>query len=205
MTIENLGDTLLLLFGLICVLPLVITLIAAFVLWRTGQRWIERALDPDVERLSERFAALRSAEPDAPDQRLIGRIIHRQALRCGVVGAVTGLGGFYTLPIALPIDIALSLRIQAGMVGFIAAHYNHAAQTPVETRVRDALIMTGSSQAAERATGYLVSFAVRVMGKSLSKLVPFIGAAIGFAVNYAIARAMGWAAVRWYAARSDPS
>jgi uncharacterized protein (DUF697 family) len=58
--------------------------------------------------------------------------------------------------------------------------------------------MSASSQITERTTGVAIKFLLRVIGKSFSKFVPFLGAAISFGVNYAIVQGIGWGAVRWY-------
>lgn len=199
MQIENLQTILLIGFGLVCVLPVVIAALATFFLLRAGRRWLDGTLNPDIARLTTQYATMHQRQPNISDERLLGRIIHQQAVRCGVVGAITGLGGFYTLPIALPVDIVLSTRIQSGMVGFIAQHYTRAGSpSALEEQVRTYIIMTGSARAAEHATGMMLRFALRIIGTSFSKLIPIIGALISFAVNYAIARAIGWSAVHWY-------
>jgi hypothetical protein len=144
-------------------------------------------------------AALRARQPDISKEQLSNHIIRQQALRAGVVGAITGIGGFWTLPIALPVDLALSFQIQAQLVNFIAYLYNEHAPEGINARARTYLIMTGSSQATQTTINYLTRLAVRVAGKSFSKMIPLAGALISFVVNYIIVQVMGRAAVRWYA------
>jgi uncharacterized protein (DUF697 family) len=202
---DNLQSIILGGFLLLCLLPLVIVAIIGFLAWRAGRDRINDFLDPSVERLQSRFNDLKQKNPSASDEELIGRIIRRQAFLSGIVGAVTGFGGFVTLPIGLPIDILASLYLQAGLVNFIAAHYGQKGKGDWEGRVRGYLIVSGGGQVTQTTSKALIGFLVRVIGKSLSKLVPFLGAAISFAVNYAIAQAIGQVALRWYGRGKIPN
>lgn len=197
------GQTLLILFGLICVLPLLIFAVIVFIIYRRGTQWLEQWFEPNPEILRQRMEALRQKNPNATTEQLVSKMIQRQALRAGVVGAITGIGGFWTLPIGLPVDLALSYQIQATLVSFIAYLYGDTNTDSVESRVRAYLVMTGSSKATQTTTNFLMRMAVRIAGKSFSKVIPFVGAAISFAVNYLIVQLMGRAAARWYAQRSQ--
>jgi hypothetical protein len=198
---DNLGSLLLGGVILLCVLPIVIVAVVGFFVLRSGQERLNNVLDPDVSRLQERFQKLKTQNPTATDEMLIGKIIQGQALRCGIVGAITGFGGFLTLPIALPVDIIASLYLQAGLVNFIAAHYGQAGGREWEQNVRSYLVVSGGGQVTQTTSRALIGFLVRVIGKSFSKLVPVFSAAISFVVNYLIAQAMGQVALRWYTTR----
>lgn len=200
---DNTGQTLLLLFGLLCLLPLLIFAVLGFILYRTGQQRLEAWLGPDVDKLEQQYADLRVRYPDATQEALVARIIQQQAVRCGVIGALTSVGGLITLPIALPIDIVLSFRIQTALINFIANLYQGSAPDGTSAKVRNYLVMTGSSRITQSSTSFLSRLALRVVGKSFSKLIPVIGAVIGFGVNYAIVQVMGRAALRWYVRQSS--
>jgi hypothetical protein len=195
---DDLGPTLLLAFGLLCVLPLATFAVLAFVVIRAGQKRLEDWLGPDVEKLQNFYDDQHARFPQAAREALVRRVVQRQALRCGLVGALTGLGGLFTLPVALPIDIVLSFRIQAALVNFIAHHYGDSDPAGASATVRGYLVMTGSSRVTQTTTRVLSELALRLIGKSFAKLVPVIGAVIGFAVNYSIVQVMGRAALRWY-------
>lgn len=192
--LSNLSSNLLLIVVLFCVVPSLLLAIAAFFVWKR----LEHFATPDVSEMQQQFAELRAARPTATDEELIRKVINRQARKCGIVGAVTSLGGFFTLPIALPADILISLRIQAAMVEFIAEQYGQHDISEAEVRMRTALVVAGGRGVTERTTAYLMRFMLRYMGKTFAKLVPFVGAIIGFVVNYAIALATANAAIRWY-------
>ncbi len=194
----NPGTTLLVVFALVCVLPLVIFGVIAFFVVRMSQQRLHALLSPDVGRLETQMADLRQRQPEASTERLLQQIIHQQAIRCGVIGAVTGLGGIYTLPIALPVDIVLSLRIQSALIDLIARQYHHD-NSDRDLTIRNYLVMTGSSEITQASTSFLSRLLLRVVGKSFSKLIPIFGAVISFGVNYAIVQFMGRVALRWYA------
>ena len=197
----DLGQSTLILLGLICVLPLLIFVVLAFLVYRRGAQWLESWFEPNPEMLHRRMETLRQRNPQATTEQLVSKIIHRQALRAGMVGAVTGIGGFWTLPIGLPVDLALSFQIQATLVSFIAYLYGDTRTDSLEAQVRAYLVMTGSSKATQTTTNFLMRVAVRVAGKSFSKVIPLVGAVISFATNYLIVQLMGRAAARWYTQR----
>jgi hypothetical protein len=199
---DDLGQYLLIGFAVLCLLPLVIFGVLAIIVYRAGEKRVDSWLGPDVAQLEQQYADLRARHPNARIEDLLPHIIHGQAVKCGIIGAVTGIGGLITLPIALPIDIVLSFRIQAALINFIAQAYGSTvAPEGRGASVRSYLIMTGSSRVTQTTTGFFTRMALRIIGKSFSKLIPVVGALIGFAVNYAIVQVMGRAAVRWYASQ----
>jgi uncharacterized protein (DUF697 family) len=198
---DDLGQTLLLAFGLLCVLPLLTFAALALVVLRLGQQRLERWLSPDVANMQQQMADLRARYPDRSTDALVAQVIHQQAVKCGIVGAITGIGGLFTLPIMLPIDIVLSFRIQAALVNFIAHLYGSHDPTHTGATLRSYLVMTGSSRVTQSTTRFLMQLALRVIGKSFSKLIPVVGALISFGVNYAIVQLMGRAAARWFASQ----
>jgi hypothetical protein len=174
-----------------------ILLIAAFFAFRHLQRFIA----PDLNTMQRDFDALRRANANLTNEQLIQKIIQQQSFKAGLVGAVSGLGGFLTLPIALPVDILLSLRIQYVMVQFIAMVYNQRAISAEETSLQTTLVMSGGVKLTETTISLIMRGVVRLLGKSLSIVIPAIGAVVGFAVNYGLAQATGNVAMRFYAGR----
>ena len=193
---DGLLDVLKWVFLLGCLLPLVVMLVLAIAAFYFGRRWVEEFVEPDVSDLHTKYEAMRAKAPNVDNRKLIDKVIHTQALKCGVVGAVTGFGGFVTLPIALPIDMLLSARYQASMVSFIAQAYGYQGTT--ENKMATYAVMTGSTEVSKVANRVILKYIPTVIGKLSSKLVPIVGAIISFGVNYALARSMGTVAVRWY-------
>jgi uncharacterized protein (DUF697 family) len=194
---ENLPQTLLIIFMLGCVLPLITLGIMAFVIFRFGQRQLERFVAPNTEALFEKYQKMYSDNPNVDTRVYVQRIVNQQAFKSGVVGAITGLGGFITLPIALPIDVLLSVQIQAAMIEFIAQAYGHPEDR--DSRVATYMIMSGSGEVTQMTSRVVMRYAVqRLTGKFLSKFIPLFGAVVGFLVNYSLARSTGWVAMQWY-------
>jgi uncharacterized protein (DUF697 family) len=180
---------------------LVFLVVLAFVAAYFAVRQLRRFTSPDVLDMQRKLAQMRAANPGVSDETLIQRIIHQQSLKCGLVGAITGIGGFLTLPVALPIDILVSLRIQATMVRFIATMYGQTQPNSEEMRLETYLVMSGGVELTEATFKVIMRFVTRIIGESLSEFIPVFGAVAGFAVNYFMARATGNVALRWYSGK----
>jgi len=165
-------------------------------------RQIQRFFLTDSAKLQRQLDQLRAENPRLNTDALMRKLINSQSLKCGLVGAIAALGGFVTLPIALPIDILLSMRIQATMVQFIAAAYDQTNTAGRQVKLQTQMVMAGSVEVTETATSLIMRFVLRLLGESLSLLIPLIGSLVGFGVNYAIAQATGHMALRFYSANS---
>ena len=161
-------------FWLGIVLPAVVLLILAGLAWWFGKKWIGDFIEPDLPKLHDQLASLRAKYPDRSDEEHVKAIVQKQALKCGAVGAVTGFGGFVTLPIAIPIDLLLTARYQAAMVSFIAQV--HGYEKSVENRAATYAVITGSTKLTKLSSSLVSRYAPRVLGKTFSKLVPVVGA-----------------------------
>jgi hypothetical protein len=177
-----------------CGVSFVIGVIALFWAWRQIQHYTA----PDIKKIQQQFTKIRASNTKMTDARAIQRIINQQAFKCGLVGAITSFGGFYTLPIALPVDLVLSMRIQSTMVEFIAQHYGHTSRNEIENRLKTYVVSTGSVTLTEQTSTFLFRYGVRLLEKTFPKFIPVLGAVIGFVVNYFIARATGNVAFQWY-------
>lgn len=188
-----------------CLLPMVVLGVGAYVAYKQGGSFLNNVILPDTNKMQASYDILKAKYPDKTPDELVQTIIQRQAVRCGAIGALTSIGGLPTLPITLPIDMIASYRIQAGMVNFIARAYEHDTVLPKEEEMVTQLVMFGNSHisdtATTAATKALTSIASDVGTKFLSKLVPFIGAVIGFGVNYLTTQATGQLAANVYSGR----
>jgi len=193
---EDLLQNLQLLILLGCVLPLIVLAVLSVLIFWFGKRWVEDFVEPDTDKLKARLADMQGRKPQANRSDLIRQVMREEAFKCGMVGAVTGFGGFVTLPITLPIDLLLTARYQTSMVSFIAQTYGY--DNSLENRAATYAVMTGSTQVSRTTMRLLQRYLPRVIGKSFSKLIPVLGALISFAVNYAFARSLGNVAVKWY-------
>ncbi len=192
------GDFLLDVLGWVVVsCALSLFFVGVLTLWLMNQ--YRNMAEPDLAKIKANYEQLSRSNPDLKHEGVIRKIIHREALKAGVVGAMTSFGGFYTLPIALPVDVLLSTRIQATLVDFIADVYGQEGQQDeMEARIRRYIISSGGVTVSGRTSKWLTRYVLRLSGKSFAKLVPFFGAFVGFAVNYAFTQASGNLALRWY-------
>lgn len=186
--------------GIIVVVFLITLVLGAIALFFLIRR-INRISEPDLAEMQNRLTELRRKNPNADNETLLKQMINQEAFKSAVIGAVTGLGGFITLPIALPVDVLLSLRIQSKLVQFIAMTYGQGAVSDTELKIQSYIVMSGGAKVSTVASEAVMKFILRILGKSFSKLIPVIGAVVSFGLNYAMAQATGNLALRWYANR----
>ncbi|MCC6615556.1 MAG: hypothetical protein IT320_18935 [Anaerolineae bacterium] len=197
-------DTLPLLLLLFCVIPTALLIVVTIFILQRAQKLVT----PSAEDLRANFARLEAQRPSEPREALVARIIRRQALVSGAIGALTSVGGIVTLPFGLAIDLFTTARIQSATLQFLAWAYGHRDEQAV-------LQLTEALALRERdVTGYVAAqtpaltqrlirrITVLVVEKTFAKLIPGIGLIVGFVVNYAIARGTSWLAARWYAAHA---
>lgn len=190
--------------------------------------WFTRIKPGGVEAY---VGKLRSQNEGISDDDLAKLIVRRKSLKNGFVGAVTGLGGFFTMPVTVPADLVASWRIQVFMACSVACVYGHTAET-TDLRTDIYLIMAGDAakemlkrlgvEVAKSVTKKMVQKYVTrevmkkiwsVVGRkvitkagqksftSIMKMIPGIGAPIGFAFDYLAARTVGRFAIKYYSGR----
>lgn len=159
---------------------------------------------------------------------LAKKVLHRKSLKNGLVGAATGLGGLITLPVTIPTDLICSWRIQASMAFSIAYVYGHTKDTTDLKTDLYLILAGDSAKEALKRIGIEASKAVTkkavekyitrdVMTKiwkvisqkiitkageksltSFMKMVPLVGAPVGFAFDWAAAKTVGKFAITYY-------
>ncbi|MCA9916053.1 MAG: hypothetical protein KC496_22010 [Anaerolineae bacterium] len=179
-----------------CVLPGIVLAVLTVLIFWFGRRWVANFVEPDAEKMQQRLQAMQAKNPRAQRNDLVRQVMREEAFKCGIVGAVTGFGGFVTLPITLPIDLLLTARYQASMVSFIAQAYGY--EKSLENRAATYAVMTGSTQVSRTTLSLIRRYLPRIVAESFAKFIPVLGALISFVVNYALARSLGNVAVRWY-------
>ena len=166
-----------------------------FLLWRAKQL-VENAVKPNPPKLQRLVAKLRRKHPELGDRALAKKIIHRQANRSGLVGFITGLGGLPTLPIAIPIDLAATIKIQSNLVHLL--RLVHGGRP--DEHVSDAslwLITTGGQELTSASSALIRNLLVKFMSKSLLKFLPLLGGVVGYALNWTSTQALGRLTLTW--------
>lgn len=205
---------------LCCIVPTAVIALGVYWMVRNGKNLYQSFL-PDEEQLINRFVEMREKEPDKETHHLIVRVLHQQALRSGIIGAITSVGGVFTLPIALPIDLITTARIQSTTLHFIAWAYEleKSGQVPKVLDLNEIIGIKGGGllnikvdeitqqlviAQSERFSRMATRRALLMVGeKAFAKLIPGIGFLIGFGVNYITARSLGQLAVEWYSGNID--
>ncbi len=174
-----------------------------FLLWRAKQM-VENAVTPNLPALERLVAKKRSKHPALSPRRLARKLIHRQAARAGLVGFATGIGGLPALPIAVPIDLAVTIKLQSNLVHML--RISHGGRMAAE-EVSEAslwLITTGGQELASASGALIRKLVVRLMSKSLLKFLPLIGGLVGFALNWASTLALGRLTLLWLEGQAGP-
>jgi len=189
-------------------------------------------ISKDSKHIKEYVNTLRKQNIGISNDDLAKKILDRKSLKNGLVGALTGIGGFITLPVTIPADVIASWRIQADMAFSIAYVYGHTTNT-TDLRTDFYLILAGNAakdilkrfsiEATKQITKKMFQKHItremmkkiwKVLGQriitkagqksltSFTKLVPLVGAPVGFIFDYAMARAVGNKAIKYYSGKA---
>lgn len=173
----------------------------------------------DVQRLRER-------QPGLADDDLANLVVRRGTRRVGWASFATGFGGLTTMAVNVPSVLVL----QTGLVLSVAEVYGELDSPNVKTDLALILAGEGAVSAlrgfgvvaandfskrwvSRNVTRETMKKVDRVVGRriltkageksltSFSKLVPVVGAGVGYALDRGYARALGERAVRYYSGR----
>jgi uncharacterized protein (DUF697 family) len=192
-----------------------------------GQRLAAWLLDKGIAGIGPLAGARELAEEYLADDRYathderVDALIERETIKNFTTGFLTGFGGAFTLPVAIPSALAASWVIQARMAGAIAHVYGHDLAS---ARTRSTVLMSLAGDVAKQAmdelgipfTGpRLTQRAVRqVPGRALveinkriglrllaragersisgfSRFVPIVGGVVGGTLDAVVCRMVG--------------
>lgn len=178
--------------------------------------WSYELLEKNVPEFVESY---QNENPDDVDAQ-IDSLIKWQCTKSFASGFATGLGGFWTLPVAIPADIAFTMKFQAQMVASIAylRGYNlkddqvkaavlctmigstltdmlHQTGTIVATGVARGLINQIPKEALKKINEYLgvklfTKFGTKAGSIALGKAIPVISGIVGGSINLASTKSM---------------
>jgi EcsC family protein len=170
----------------------------------------------DTEKIRRDVEALTANAPDFHPVDHANVLVRRTAIRCAAAGAVTGLPSGLLAIGSLGADLAYLVYQQFRLIVGIAAIYGH--EPSHRERFTEALSCLayasgvgigkqGIATVLESATieGGVVAekIGVRFARERLAKVVPFVGALSGGALNFMSVRAVGRTAIRYYESRID--
>jgi hypothetical protein len=170
----------------------------------------------DTDKLRRDVTALKSKTPDFQPVDQAKVLVRRTAIRCAAAGAVTGLPSGLLALGSLGADLAYLIFQQFRLIVGIATIYGHEpsqrerfgeAMSCLAYASGVGLGKQGIATVLESATveGGIVAekIGTRFMRERLAKVVPFIGALSGGALNFMSVRAVGRAAIRYYESRVE--
>lgn len=196
------------------------------------QKIIDWAVTANTTKVRSYVDKLRQQNPGISNDALAKKILNRKAFKSGLVGAATGVGGILTLPVSVPADLVASWRIQATMAVAIACVYGHDVNTTdfktdvylimAGNTAKEALKRFGieaSKSVTKKAVQKYITREVmkkiwKVLGRkmitkagqksltSFAKMVPLVGAPIGFFFDWISTKAVGKFAIKYYSGRS---
>ena len=167
---------------------------------------------------------LRWEKPGISNEEICHKIVNQKSMQSGLFGAVTGVGGLATLLLAIPANIYTSWKIQAATIRAVAYVYGYPPSKTdtclvlfgaVDSKMQ-ALKQIGI-EAAKVATKKTVDqymtkeimksvlklslkeAATKMAQKALAtKMIPLVGAPIGFGFDWMTTQAVGKLAIKYY-------
>lgn len=179
-------------FGIAVVVLILFLGVLVVVVYRF-KRFAEKLLLGDVEVLEERMARWVERFPEASEDELHARLIRSECFNAGLVGFFTGLGGAITLPIALPIDILATMRIQTRLAGFFQERAQEGGGEGERLATQAAVL--GGHHLTSLGGRFLAQQALRHGPKIFLQAVPLVGGVIGFTLDYLFTYGVGKAAL----------
>ena len=170
----------------------------------------------DTEKLRRDVSTLKTITPDFEPVDQAKVLVRRTAIRCAAAGAVTGLPSGLLALGSLGADLAYLIFQQFRLIVGIATIYGHEpsqrerfgeAMSCLAYASGVGLGKQGIATVLESATveGGIVAekIGTRFMRERLAKVIPFVGALSGGALNFMSVRAVGKAAIRYYESRVE--
>jgi uncharacterized protein (DUF697 family) len=172
----------------------------------------------DAEKIRRDVAALQESAPDFQRIEHARMLARRTAIRCAAAGAMTGLPSGLLALGALGADLAYLIHQQFRLILGIATIYGrepsnrerfHEALSCLAYASGVGIGKQGITVMLESATveGGVVAekIGARFIRERLTKMIPFVGALSGGALNYFSVRAVGRAAIRYYESKAEPA
>ena len=196
------------------------------------EKLIDHMIENSIEHIKPYVDKLKSQNPNISNDSLAQKIVKRKSIKNGFIGAGTGLGGVLTLPATVPVDLYASWKIQISMSLAIAYIYGHTSKTTDFKTDIYLILAGDSAKEALKQLGIEVSKGVtkkaiekhvtrEVMKKiwkvipqkiitkageksltSFTKLIPLIGAPIGYVFDWTSAKIIGRTAIKYYSGKN---
>ena len=171
----------------------------------------------DMDKIRGEVDALKRTVPDFDPNDHARVLSRRTALRCAATGAVSGLPSGLLALGAIGADLAYLVFQQFRLIVGIATIYGHEPSARERFNEAVACLAYGSGlglgkqglavvleTASLEGTLIAEKLGAGLFRDRLSKMIPFVGAVSGGALNYVLVRAVGRATIRYYESLIDP-
>jgi hypothetical protein len=155
---------------------------------------------------------LRAAHPRDTNEQTVERLVNLHCSQSALQGAISGVGGIFTLVLSMPLSLFADGVIQARLAYAIALVYGHDPDArETEALVAGCLVGVGGTSASALGVGApraLVAavrrramrrvgakLLTRVGGEGAARLLPVAGAAVAGAMDFALTRSVARRAV----------
>lgn len=189
---------------------------------------MDYVISMDSVSIKDYVNKLYEQNPGISSDELAQKILQRKSIKNGLIGAITGIGGLITLPVSIPTDLVCSWRIQASMAFSIAYIYGHTKDTTDLKTDLYLILAGDSGKNALKRFGIEISKNItkkavdkyitrdimvkiwKVVGQkiitkageksmiSFMKMVPLVGAPVGFVIDWTSSQAVGRIAIKYY-------
>jgi uncharacterized protein (DUF697 family) len=171
----------------------------------------------NTEKLAAEIEALKASAPDYQAREHAQTLARRTAIRCAAAGAMTGLPSGLLALGTLGADLAYLVYQQFRLILGIATIYGYEpSQRERFTEALSCLAYSSGVGIGKQGIATMLESAsieggmvaekigTRFARERMAKIIPFVGAISGGALNYFSVRAVGKAAIRYYESRIDP-
>lgn len=174
--------------------------------------WLNRMM-PDPKNIYVEYKRLQEQYPDKTQDELAQIIINQTAKRAGFVGGFTGIFGGLGI-FLVPFDIYYALKYQLEMVQLLAYNYGYTEEI-IDFRTISLAVVIGEITTNELAVATERAFLMRLIKlivrratkltlsrallRYVLKLIPVLGAVVGYFFNYALVRYSGQVISQFFA------
>jgi hypothetical protein len=192
---------------------------------------LDKMIDSSQAGIALNIQKLKEQNPGISTDELAKKIIRRESIKSGMVGAFTCIGGTITLPVAIPVDLAVTWRIQIILAITIAYLYGYNSKK-MDLKTDIYIILAGDAakealkQLGINITNEITKRAVKkyitrnVMKKiwkiipqkiitkageksfiNITKTVPVISAPVAYTIDWYATKTVGKFAIKYYSGK----
>ncbi|HEX7150537.1 MAG TPA: EcsC family protein [Thermoanaerobaculia bacterium] len=171
----------------------------------------------DTEKLRKEVDDLKAGAPDYSRSDHARTLTRRTAIRCAAAGAVTGLPSGIIAFTMIGADLAYLMFQQFRLILGIATIYGHEPTSRERfSEALSCLAFTGGAGVGKQGIAAMLGAATteggviaerigtRLLRDRMAKVVPFVGAISGGALNFFAVNVVARNAIRYYESRIDP-